>query len=60
MAKKPFEVMPLLAAATIGGFILLALVTLFDNSNTKLSNYWFFGVLTGMGVQIGVRLAGVS
>jgi hypothetical protein len=60
MAKQPFEIIPILAAATIGGVILLALVALFDPTNTKLSNYWFFGFLTGMGVQVGVRLAGVS
>jgi hypothetical protein len=60
VAHKPFEIVPILAAATIGGFVLLTLVALFDTSNTKLSNYWFFGFLTGIGVQVGVRLAGVS
>jgi len=60
MAHDPFEIMPILAAATIGSVIMLALVAYLDPTNTKLSNYWFFGFLTGAGVQIGVRFTGLS
>lgn len=60
MAKRPFEVIPLLVAGTVGAFVLYALVGLFDSTNTKQATYTLYGFVTGVLVQLGVRLTGVS
>lgn len=56
--KKAFELIPLLAAAALGALLW----TVFNSSNNQnsTSNSLLYGALTGMGVQIGVRLLGVS
>jgi hypothetical protein len=63
--KKAFEPVPLLVAA-VAGAIFLYLVTGFMNSSNGVSsiapapNYLLLGALTGVGVQLAVRLTGVS
>jgi hypothetical protein len=57
--KKAFEPVPLLVAAVIGA----AIWTLINNTNngtTPLTNTILYGALTGLGVQVGLRLSGVS
>lgn len=58
--KSPFELVPLLVAGVVGAGALLILISFFDNTNTKMTTYLFLGFLTGMGVQVGVRVTGVS
>jgi hypothetical protein len=60
MAHNPFEVIPLLVAGAIGMGVLILLISLFDNTNSKITTYAMLGFLTGLGVQVGVRLAKVS
>ena len=56
--KKAFEIVPLLVAAVLGALLW----TVFNSSNQQNStgNSLLYGALTGAGVQIGVRLLGVS
>jgi hypothetical protein len=58
--KSPVEFVPLLFAGVFGMGLTIALVTVLDNSNTKYSTYALLGFLAGIGVQIGVRVTGVS
>ena len=62
MAKDAYELKPLLVAAAIGGIGLLLLSEILDNAGTTTTtiNTALLGALTGLGVQIGVRLLGVS
>jgi hypothetical protein len=63
--KNAFQPVPLLVAAVVGA-LLLYLVSGFVNSQNGVNtapaapNYLLLGALTGLGVQIGVRLVGVS
>jgi hypothetical protein len=60
--KKALEPVPLLVAAIIGvvlGFVLNGLINP-NSSSTSQTNNLLIGGLTGIGVQIGVRLTGVS
>jgi hypothetical protein len=60
--KKPFELVPLLVAAAIGatlGYILNGLLNP-NSTSTSQTNVLLLGALTGLGVQIGVRVTGVS
>jgi hypothetical protein len=71
--KNAFQLVPLLVAAALGALFLYLLGTsnvgglggvggVSSNGTTTSPspNYLFLGALTGMGVQIGVRLFGVS
>lgn len=53
---KAFELKPLLAAAVIGA----VLVGLVFASEENVWSPWVFGAAVGAGVQVGVRLIGVS
>jgi len=60
--KNAFELKPLLVAATIGvvlGYLLNGLLNP-NSSSTSQTNTLLLGALTGLGVQVGVRLTGVS
>jgi hypothetical protein len=60
--KKAFEIVPLLVAAALGA-VLWTIInnTTSSNANTgSVGNGLLYGALTGIGVQIGVRLLGVS
>lgn len=60
--RKAFELVPLLIAAAIGGLLLLILSEILDNAGTTTTtaNTALLGALAGAGVQVGVRLLGVS
>jgi hypothetical protein len=60
--KKAFELVPLLTAAAIGGLLLLIFSDILDNAGTTTTtaNTALLGALAGAGVQVGVRLLGVS
>jgi len=58
--KQPFEIVPLMVAASIGAFVMLLLVDFFDSTNAKVSTYILFGAITGVGVQLLERVTGVS
>jgi hypothetical protein len=58
--KSPIEFVPLLVAGAIGAGVLVLLINFFDNTNAKTSTYLLLGFVTGIGVQMGVRVAGVS
>jgi hypothetical protein len=62
MAKEPFEAKPLLIAALLGAALAYLLTEFLDNSSTTTTttNTFLLGALTGIGVQIGLRLMGVS
>lgn len=54
------NLIPALVAGAIGAGLMVVLINFFDNTNTKIGTYTFLGFLTGTGVQLGVRLFGVS
>jgi hypothetical protein len=60
--KNAYELKPLLVAAAIGGLLLLVLSEILDSAGTTTTtaNTALLGALAGAGVQIGVRLLGVS
>jgi hypothetical protein len=62
MAKDAFETKPLIVAALIGGIGLFLLSEILDNAGatTTTANTILLGAITGLGVQVGVRLLGVS
>jgi hypothetical protein len=47
-------------AGAIGALALFILVKLFDSNNTNPNTYATLGFATGVLVQVGVRLTGVS
>lgn len=51
---------PALVAGVIGAIALLVLINFFDNTNAKISTYLGLGFATGVLVQLGVRVIGVS
>jgi hypothetical protein len=60
--KHVLEPIPLLVAAVIGA-IVLYLVGVYQSQNNPTNaapNYLLLGALTGLGVQIGVRVTRVS
>jgi hypothetical protein len=60
--KHVLEPVPLLVAVVIGA-ILLYLIGAYqsqNNSTNAAPNYLLLGALTGLGVQIGVRVTRVS
>ena len=60
--NNAFELKPLLVAATIGVVLGYLLNGFFNpnSSSTSQTNTLLIGALTGLGVQVGVRLTGVS
>lgn len=60
--KKAFELVPLLVAGAIGAFFVYVIVNQLDTTNPNRNNgiYAVIGMVTGIGVQVGVRLTGVS
>lgn len=67
MAHRVFEPVPLLVAAAVGAFVLTLVSTIMNasnpcnpnNANAAPTNL-LLGALTGLGVQIAVRVTGVS
>lgn len=57
---KRSNIIPALVAGAIGATLLIVLINFFDNTNPKPGTYLLLGFSTGMGVQLGVRLFGVS
>ncbi len=57
---KRSNLIPALIAGALGAGLLIILVNFFDSGNTKPGTYLGLGFLTGVGVQVGVRLFGVS
>jgi hypothetical protein len=61
--KTIFQPVPLLVAAVVGALLLYlvsGVVNASNPSNAAAPNYLLLGALTGLGVQIGVRVVGVS
>lgn len=64
MAHRVFEPVPLLVAAAVGALVLTLVSTIMNASNpnnvTQAPTNLLLGALTGLGVQIVVRVTGVS
>lgn len=61
--KKILDPLPILVAGALAAVVVLLGVGWFDTSNPNRTNAMFYGTLgfvTGMLVQVGVRLFGVS
>lgn len=61
---RRLDVASLLLAGLMGALMLIVLIDLFDDGTSsakaQFPTYAFFGMLTGLGVQVAERMTGVS
>ncbi len=58
--KHPFELAPLLVAAVAGAVILYVIANSQPNNAETSTSWLLLGAITGVGVQLAVRVTGVS